>query len=139
MLFHRISLGAFCHATEDLDKVKGAMLKLVPFEVRNKDFQVRRFEGSFGNEIISVGLEFDKQGTINKLVDALKSGMSGPAFGVEEHVTDGGEFWIRFDKQEACRGKITLGTHDAIQLKGRVAAFPARRENAVELMKKMWA
>jgi len=141
MLFHRISLEAFCHATEDLEKVKEAILNLVPFEVGDKDFLVRRFEGSFGNQIILIRLEFDKQGRINKLIDALRSDMpeSGPAFSAEEHVTDGGVFWLRFDKQEAYKGKITLGRHDTIQLKGKVAAFPASREKAVEIMEKAWS
>ena len=135
MDFHHISLGAFCHATEDVELVKEAMLKLSPFE--KAEFKQERTEGSFGNPITILKLDFEKQSDIRGVVDFIKSRLEGD-IDVDAHVSEDGDFWIRFDKQEAFKGNIVLGVEDAIQLKGKVAAFPANRENAVEIMEKVW-
>lgn len=141
MLFHRLALEAFCHATEDIEKVKEAMLNLVPFKVEDKDFQIEQFSGSFGNEIICIRLEFVKQAKIRALVEYIKKTMPKEElreFNVDKHVNESGEFWMRYDKQEAYDGRIVLGSRDTIQLKGKVAAFPASRKKAVELMQDLW-
>ena len=136
MYFHRIKLDAFCHATEDITKVKEAMLKLLPFETTIEESAVK---GSFGNEIISLSVQFEKQHEINKIVEFLKGKLGEVEdFNVEEHVNEDNFFWIRFNKQEALAGNIVLGGTDVIQLKGKVAAFPAKWEMAVEIMKKVW-
>jgi RNA binding exosome subunit len=134
MLFHRLSLEAFCHATEDLSKVQEAMSNLVPFEA--KGFKEKRTEGSFGNEIIVVTLQFSKQAEINKIIEFLKPKIAG--INVEEHIVDDSYFWIRFDKQKALEKEFVLGGQDTIQLKGKVAAFPAKKEKVLEIMKKAW-
>jgi RNA binding exosome subunit len=145
MLFHRLCLEAFCHATEDLGKVKEAMLNLLPPELvdsaRSAGFKEQKLEGSFGNEITLVRLELGKQGDMGKAVERFKESLPKEDvedFNVDEHVTDDGEFWMRFDKQEAYGGKIVLGGQDTIQLKGKVAAFPAGRGRALALMEEFW-
>jgi RNA-binding protein len=138
MLFHNLSLEAFCHSTEDLDKVKEAMLNLLP-PGQEPEFKTESLEGSFGNEIIKVSAGFKKQQDIKSVVSFITERL-GPlkGFDVDSHVSDEGFFWIRFDKQEAFEGKITRGGKDTIQLKGKVAAFPAKRENVVDAMWKLW-
>jgi len=141
MLFHRLTLEAFCHATEDPKKVKEALLSFVPFDVTEKDTSQDKLEGSFGNDIIVYRISFDKQPEINKTIDFVKSSISQEQmenFYVDEHVTDDDNFWVRFDKQAAVGGKVSLGGKDTIQLKGKVAAFPAKREKAVQMMEDFW-
>lgn len=143
MLFHRLSLEAFCHATEDLERVKTAMLNLLPAEAaKTAKFKEQKQEGSFGNEITIVSLEFDKQSDVKGIVDLIKGSLPKEEladFDIDEHVTDHSEFWMRFDKQKACLGEMALGGNDTIQLKGKVAAFPAKREKAIELMEGVWS
>lgn len=134
MLFHRLSLEAFCHATEDPGKVKEAMSNLLPFETEG--FKETRTEGSFGNEIIVVTLQFSKQSEINKVVEFLKPKVCG--INVEDYIVDDQWFWLRFDKQKAYGGDIVLDGQDTIQLKGKVAAFPAKKEKVVEVMERAW-
>ncbi len=139
MIFHRISLEAFSHATEDVGRVKRAMLNLVPFEVEDGDFKVERLEGSFGNEIVSLKLEFERQAEIKRALDFVKESLEASDLDIKSHVTDECEFWVRFDKQRAYEGKVERGEHDTVQLKGKVAAFPARREKAIEVMTKAFS
>ncbi len=139
MLFHRIRLEAFCHATEDSRRVKEAILNLVPFKVEDGEFHTERLTGSFGNEIISLYLEFNKQGRIRKLTEFLRDNAqlgSGPE--IDCRVTGDCEFWLRLDKQKAYEREIVPGKHDTVQLRGKVAAFPAKRENAIDVMRDFW-
>jgi len=114
------------------------MLNLVPPFEKAPKFQIEKLEGSFGNEIIKLVLDFEKQAEINDILDLIKSKMVEGDVDIDAHVTEDNEFWIRFDKQKAFDGKLELGRGDVIQLKGKVAAFPAKRENAVKMMKKEW-
>lgn len=142
MLFHRLSLEAFCHVTEDANKAKEAMLSVVPPELRAAQFKEQKLEGSFGNDILILALEFTTQGDIKKVVDFIKAGLRKEDLervDIDEHVTDDDEFWLRLDKQKACGGKLALGGDDTIQLKGKVAAFPANRRKAVALMEQAWS
>ncbi len=142
MLFHRLSLEAFCHATEDAGKVKEAMLRAVPPELRQTPFKEEKLEGSFGNDILIFALEFSKQGDMKKVVDFIKAGLPKEdlrSVDIDEHVTDDDEFWLRLDKQKACEGELALGGDDTIQLKGKVAAFPANRRKAISLMELAWS
>jgi hypothetical protein len=139
MLFHRLRVEAFCHATEDLNKVTEALLNVLPFE--DVKFEKESYEGSFGNEILSVSAEFDKQQDIKKVLGKIKSGLPANELNdleVGEHLTDDGEFWMRLDKQKAYEGRVALGGEDTIQIKGKVAAFPAKREIALKLMGDFW-
>jgi len=142
MLFHRLTIEAFCHATEDVDKVKEAMLRAVPPELRAAQFKEQKLEGSFGNDILILAMEFDKQGDMKKIVEFIKAGLPKEELervDIDEHVTDDDEFWLRLDKQKACEGELALGGDDTIQLKGKVAAFPANRRKAISLMEQAWS
>ncbi len=142
MLFHRIALEAFCHATEDVKKVKQAMANLVPFEVPDSAFESERMEGSFGNEIISLTLEFSKQGEINCIVKSLVESLPKQemkSIDLKQHINEALAFWIRFDKQSAYNGEVKLDGHDTVQLRGKIAAFPATRQRAVQVMKGLWS
>ncbi|MFH1403806.1 MAG: RNA-binding domain-containing protein [Candidatus Altiarchaeota archaeon] len=61
------------------------------------------------------------------------------ASGVEEHVDDDCIFYIRLSKREASGGRIVLDSRDCIHVKFKIAAYPATRENTLnvigELMK----
>ena len=58
---------------------------------------------------------------------------------MDGRVDDDCNFFIRFDKQEAYCEKLVLGSRDSIQLKGKVAAYPANRMNAVKIMRGAWS
>lgn len=133
-----MSLEAFCHATEDVERVKQAMFTLIGFP-NEVPLIEQKVEGSFGNDIILLKVTFEKQPEINAIVKNIRISLSKEdleGFDVDSHVNDRDEFWMRFDKQEAYLGRIALGYTDTVQLKAKVAAFPAKRENAVELVSK---
>ncbi len=135
MLFHWISLEAFCHETEDQEKVRSALLNLLPPSLRGTNLQTRSFEGSFGNRIISIKADFEKQSEIRDILDFIGPKLRHFAIDPSPHLTEGNQFWLRFDKQMAYDGEIVLGKDDTIELRGRVAAFPANRKNALKKLR----
>ena len=143
MIFHRLQLEAFCHATEDVAKVKEAVLNVLPSDMMEKaEFTEQKTEGSFGNEILILRLEYEKQGDMRKIIENIRQRIPKDdlsEFDIEEHVSDDSEVWLLFDKQEAYKGKLSLDGRDTIQLRGKIATFPASRKKAVEMMLGLWS
>lgn len=132
MLFHNLVLEAFCHETEDKERVKQALLNLVAAD--DSKFLEEIYEGSFGNKITAISLVFEKQCDIRAVMDGIRDRIpkdSLKEIDIDSHLTDDNFFWLRFDKQKAYGGDIVLGGDDVVQVKGKVAAFPAKRENAL--------
>ena len=139
MIFHSLQLESFSHETEDEEKVREAMLNLLPEEVRNTAPKIERelLNGTHGNKIIILRIDFKKQGDVKKIFDFILENLDEKG-GVEDRIDDDCNFFVRFDKQEAYSGKLRLSSQDSIQLKGKVAAYPACRSKAVEIMKGVW-
>jgi len=147
MDFHNLKLETFCHQTEDAKKVKKALVSLIPPGIdfaKRKDLGIceERVEGSFGNRILILSVNFKRQPDIRAVLSNIAAGLS-PSDAKEtlEYLDDhieGTLFILRLDKQAAFNGEIKLGVQDTIQLSGKVAAYPAKHEKAVKLMKGLW-
>ena len=112
------------HATEDQQKVEGAIIKVLAIEAKPV---VQRFEGHFGNEILSVRLhivgekaDLAFQGVVARLPKDLKAGLLANigAF-VDEHSS----FFLRLDKQRLVAGTLALGSGDSVRLKVKPRLF----------------
>ncbi len=132
-------MSTFAHATEDEQRVLSVLRTLVPEGV-----EVRRLklEGHHGNPIVNLEAKVGQRkllrelwqhvlaklhvGELKKLSKVMLERVDGDCF-----------FYLRFDKQLAHAGELVLtDSGDAIHLKLKVAAYPARREVAVELLEK---
>jgi RNA binding exosome subunit len=49
------------------------------------------------------------------------------------YVDDAGVLFIRINKQEAARNSLKLGKKDPILVRVKIAAYPARKEKALEV------
>ncbi len=124
---------AHCHATEDEERVLQAFTFVSGIDTP----RVARAEGYHGNPIvIFIGLMEDAKsidafwkrvreaGELDSVVETL-----------EKRLDDDCVFHLRFDKQEAYAGRLKVARHDdVVTLKAKVAAYPARREKAVETL-----
>ncbi|MBN2518613.1 MAG: hypothetical protein JXB14_07215 [Candidatus Altiarchaeota archaeon] len=146
MILHNLELEAFCHETEDEGGVLKAMLNLLPPEIRarenlpvTKDATI----GTYGNQILVMRMDFKRQGDINGILKFIWGHLreeysKGISQNLDERIDDSCNFCIRFGKQEAYRGLLKPGSSDSIQLRGKVAAFPANRENAISIIGRAW-
>ncbi|OGS43682.1 MAG: hypothetical protein A3K76_04515 [Euryarchaeota archaeon RBG_13_57_23] len=127
-IFSILHARAYSHATEDLDKVKMAVLSTVG----EADFNVTSGEGHHGNPIEIVEVAVDKEDDIirfferfdKKDIEALKGTLNA-------RVDDGCNLFVKVDKQSAFKGIIKLGTgDDVISVRVKVRVFPAKPELA---------
>ena len=127
--FHYVDLRAFCYATEDDKRVEEALQTFLPDE-----FPIERAksEGHFGDRILILSARVENANGVRHVLDRLAE---LPEFDrireeLDQRVTENCEFFLRLDKQAACRGRVELG--DGITLRAKVEAYPAKKAIAVE-------
>jgi RNA binding exosome subunit len=123
-LVREVEVSAFAHATEDEDKVEKALRNLLPEETR--DIRVKRMPltGYHGDPITVVTGKMRKKeatGVLRKVVQALSSlDQQRLLDESEERLDDGGNLYIRLDKQKAYLGKASLLETDPVRMKFRL-------------------
>lgn len=132
--FLGIRLRAFSQATE----VEERVLKAMQFASGIEEIAITRTEGHFGNPISVFEIEMAKSGQMNRFLERLRaSGILTSLEGqVDARTDDGCAFHFRLDKQKAYLEELALATgKDVIDVRMKVAAYPAKRESAVQNLK----
>ncbi len=133
-MFHWIELRAFCHATEEEERVVAALRTVTP------EGEVRRdvVEGHFGNPLVILTAKVEAAGDVKAVWSRVVA-----AFGKAEtlrdllaRLDDDGVYHVRIEKQRAYAGSIEKASGaDVIALRAKVAAFPQRRDIAVGVLR----
>lgn len=133
MEFHYIDLRAFCYATEVKDRVEDALGHYLPDEY---PIDQETSEGHHGDEIVVLSARVENADEVRHVMDhVLDAGERGSIVDeIEERVDDDCAFHLRLDKQEAYSGRSALG--DGLHLRAKVEAYPAKRENAIEAVRR---
>lgn len=127
--FHYVDLRTFCYATEDEKRVEGALRTYLP-----EEYEIERqvTEGHHGDRIaiLSARLENadDVRYVLGRLVDLPDYGAFVDE--LDDRVSEDCSLYLTLDKQAAFGGEVRQG--DGITLRGKVEAYPAEREAAVE-------
>ncbi|MCJ2532225.1 MAG: exosome protein [Candidatus Thermoplasmatota archaeon] len=130
--FHRLDFRVHVHATEEEDRVREALAFLSGVE----DPAVEQAEGHHGNPISILIASLNRPSDIRAFWDRVRDhGQMAPLLAeLGKRLDARGQLFLRFDKQEAYRGRMKLVRHDdVVSVKGKVAAYPARRERALEV------
>ncbi len=133
-MFHWVEARAFCHATEDEEKVLAAIRTVLP----EGDVQRDALEGHHGNPLVALAVRID---TAARMKDAWRRIVTGlgteeALASLEDRMDDDGVYHLRLDKQAAFLGRIARPespANDVIDLRAKVAAFPQKREIAVKV------
>jgi RNA binding exosome subunit len=129
--FHYFDLRAFCYVTEDDKRVEDALRTVLP-----EEFEIQRTEseGHYGDRILVLSARVENAAGMRTVLDSLGDLAGAERQRIEdeldERVTENCEFFLTLDKQAAYGGTVTLG--DGITLRGKVEAYPAKRESAIE-------
>lgn len=133
MEFHYVDLRAFCYATEDEDRVEAALRHYLP-----EDYPVEREtnEGHHGDEIVVLSARVDNADDVRTVMDRVLEAGEGERIieEIEDRVDEDCSFHLRLDKQAAYDGESALG--DGLHLRAKVEAYPAKRQNAVEAVRR---
>ena len=133
-MFHWIELRAYVHATEDEEKVVGALRTILP----SGDLKREVLAGHFGNPLVSLAVRAERAPEMRdiwrRILGAL--GTDEALHALEDRVDEDGVYHLRIDKQAAFQGRIERpSSADVIDLRAKVAAFPRKREIAIELLR----
>lgn len=130
-MIHNIKFRAFVYEDEDVDEVSQAILNILP----EAEIEAEEAEGMLENKIlILTGVVSKKRFTkafFNTLLESVDlDKLNGD---LERKMDEKGNWFLRFDKADALDEKWTiLDSGDAIHLKVKVAAFPAKKQIAVD-------
>ncbi len=130
-MIHNIKFRAFVYENESVDEISQAILNLLP----EAEIEVEEAEGLLEDKIlILTGIVSKKRYTktfFNKLLEAVD--LEKLNSDLEQKMDEKGNWFLRFDKIDALDEKLTiLDSGDSIHLKIKIAAFPAKKQIAVD-------
>ena len=107
------------------------------FASGTEDISVTRTEGHFGNPISIFEVELTRSSDMKRFLARMReTGIADSLAGQEDARTDeDSTFHFRLDKQKAYREELALAEgKDVIDVRLKVATYPARRESAVRML-----
>jgi RNA-binding protein len=138
-MIHNLSYRAFVYGTESEEKVREAIFTLLPTAQPLKEIT----EGYYKNKVIILQGKTTKKREIKDFLEKLHSLQPSAKKRIlrelEDRMDDRGNLFLRFDKQRAYLGNLKLVEHgDALHLKLKIAAYPARKEEALKVAQKIF-
>ena len=130
---HYVDLRTFCYATEDEKRVEEALRTFLP-DRDDEPFELERTEseGHYGDRILVLSARVENADDVRHVLSRLADLESFDDLidELDERVTENTELFLRLDKQAAFEDDVRLG--DGITFRGKVEAYPAKKEKAVE-------
>lgn len=150
-MIHKISLRVNAHATEDEDRVKKALELFLP---QNKIIEKSVVYGHFGNPIKIFQVDLKKKNECKYFIDFIKEKLNKEdLFNLNQEIADRVDndcnFYLKFDKQCAYKGEVKLSSGrsfqslpnfasgDSIAVRIKIASYPAKRDKAIDIAKKL--
>ena len=131
--FLNIRLRAIAQATEMEERVEAAMVFVSGLE----EVESSRIEGHFGNSLTIFEAELSRARDMKLFLEKLKEARILDLLmnEIEQRLDENCVFHFRLDKQKAYVEKLELAdSKDIIDVNMKVAAYPARREIAKEVV-----
>jgi len=128
-------VSTLCHATEDLDKVKVALMNVLPEEIRPElegTLSVSMLEGHYGNPIFVLKVRIEKPELAEALLKRLLTSLpTGDLIVLERtlklRLDPSGHLYLRLDKQRAYLSEIRVYDGDDV-IRVRVKLSPQARQ-----------
>lgn len=135
-MIHNIKFRAFVYEDESVDEISQAILNLLP----EAEIESEEAEGLLEDKIIILsGMVSKKRYTktfFNKLLESVD--LEKLNNDLEQKIDEKGNWFLRFDKADALDEKLTiLDKGDSIHLRVKIAAFPAKKQIAVDKVREV--
>ncbi len=146
-LAHQIEITVFSYATDDFEKISGSFLELFPFNLQEEKIKMDVSSASgFNNKGIAVlKAKLQKESHTTKLLEKISCILDKAEKGkllrqLETRLDDELNFFMRFGKDEWINDKKLILTDSGrcFHVKASIAAFPKKRENAIEIIKRLF-
>ncbi|MBI2541299.1 hypothetical protein HYV80_01135 [Candidatus Woesearchaeota archaeon] len=145
---HLVKLTVFSYETEDGKSILGSMLKFFPFNPEDGKVEIKKTNAEgFNEEKIEIfEAVLAKENSINKFLKAFLSKLDKEqkekiTDQIESRLDENLDFFLRFDKQTWIDDNRLLITDsgNCFHLKMSMAAFPKKREIALNLAKNLFS
>lgn len=138
-MIHNLSYRAFVYGTENEEKVREALSTLLPTAQPIKEIT----EGYHKNQVIILQGKITKKREMKDFLEKLgtlkPSSKKRILRELHERMDDRGNLFLRFDKQRAYMGDLKIVEHgDALHLKLKIAAYPARKDEALKVARQIF-
>lgn len=142
---HNITISVFSNEGEDSEKIKEGLIKLAALDMEKEKIKIEqeKAEGVLGNRIDIFKINLEKERHVKSFLRNLFSKLSQQQKELlvkqtETRVDDECRFFLRLDKNKLLEGKYWITEKgDCYHIKILIAAYPAKKENAVEIVKKL--
>ena len=139
-MIHYILFRTQSHVTEDVARVREALANVLPPETPIEEEETK---GYFDNPIIILRSRLEKKAAL-KYIDFLKEKL--PASDLKEligefpeRVSEDCDLYLKLSKQDAYLGVVrTSYAEDSIAIRARIAAYPAKKENAMKKLEELF-
>lgn len=130
-MFLNVKLRAFCHATEDLSKVRTAIEFLLP----DSAILEKKMTGHHGNPIVFLETKTSKKSEIRDFWNRMKDSI--PHINLlnelDSRIDEECVLRARLDKQKAYQGMMQMVKHeDVISVSSKIESYPKNREAALK-------
>lgn len=135
-MIHNIRFREFVYDNEDLDELKQAILNIFP----DAEIEMEEAEGMTENKILILTGVIDKKRHtkefFNKLLELDQEVLDKLVDDLDRKVDENGNLFLRLSKEDAIDEKMTIvDSGDAIHLKIKIAAYPAKKDIAIKKVK----
>lgn len=130
-MIHNIKFRAFVYEDESIDEITDAILNILP----EAEIEAEEAEGMMDDKIVILfGVVSKKRYTKTFFNTLLEwTDLEKLNDDLERKMDEKGNWFLRFDKTDALDEKWTiLDKGDSIHLKVKIAAFPAKKQIAVD-------
>ncbi len=138
-MIHNISYRAFVYGTENKEKVLESIKTLFPFSSP----KCEDTEGYYNNPVLILSNKIINKKEIKDFIEKLST-LNNPTrkrilYMLEDKIDEGGNLFLRFDKQRAYLGDLKVVDHgDSIHLKIKIEAYPAKKKVALKIARELF-
>ena len=130
-MIHNIKFRAFVYENESVDEISQAILNILP----EAEIEAEEAEGMLDDKIIILSGRVSKKRYTKTFFNTLLEWTDLDKLNedLERKMDEKGNWFLRFDKEDALDELWTIkDSGDAIHLKIKIAAFPAKKEIALD-------
>ena len=142
---HRVELSVFVHQGEDAEKIKKTLIALVHLDFEKEKLAVKeqKAAGFQKKQILIFSIILSKEKHTNTFLEALLNRLTKEqkeqlSIQKESRLDEELNFFIRLDKLQMLEGKTEItDSGNCFHIKIHIAAFPAKRQQALEVIDKL--
>ena len=130
-MIHNIKFRVFVYENEDVDELSQAILSILP----EAEIEAEEAEGLTEDKIIILSGTVSKKRYTKEFFNLLLESVDLDKLNddLERKMDEKGNWFLRFDKEDTIDEKMTIkDSGDSIHLKIKIAAYPAKKEIAVD-------